>query len=54
MSGAFSTALSALQANSRAIEVVGNNLANANTVGFKASSVAFRDPEGQTSGKTGR
>src|SRR5436305_5134165 len=39
----FSTALSALNANSTAIDVVGNNLANLNTPGFKASVVYFRD-----------
>jgi flagellar hook protein FlgE len=39
----FSTALSALSATSTAIDVVGNNLANMNTPGFKASSVDFRD-----------
>lgn len=40
---AFSTALSALSANSTAIDVVGNNLANLNTTGFKASTVNFYD-----------
>lgn len=40
---AFSTALSALGADSTAISVVGNNLANLNTTGFKASSVEFED-----------
>jgi flagellar hook protein FlgE len=40
---AFSTALSALSANSTAINVVGNNLANLNTTGFKASTVNFFD-----------
>lgn len=40
---AFSTALSALSADSTAISVVGNNLANLNTTGFKASSVEFQD-----------
>jgi flagellar hook protein FlgE len=40
---AFSTALSALSADETAIDVVGNNLANLNTTGYKASSVAFRD-----------
>lgn len=40
---AFSTALSALGADSTAISVVGNNLANLNTTGFKASSVEFQD-----------
>jgi flagellar hook protein FlgE len=39
----FSTALSALNADSTAIDVVGNNLANLNTTGFKASDVTFRD-----------
>ena len=39
----FSTALSALTANSTAIDVVGNNLANLNTPGFKASVVSFHD-----------
>jgi flagellar hook protein FlgE len=39
----FSTALSALSACSTAIDVVGNNLANLNTPGFKTSQVVFRD-----------
>ncbi len=39
----FSTALSALSATSTAIDVVGNNLANMNTDGFKASTVSFHD-----------
>src|SRR5215469_2141612 len=39
----FSTALSALSADSTAIDVVGNNLANLNTPGFKTSQVCFRD-----------
>ena len=39
----FSTALSALSANETAIDVVGNNLANLNTPGFKASTVSFYD-----------
>ena len=39
----FSTALSALNAHTTAIDVVGNNLANLNTAGFKASNVAFYD-----------
>ena len=40
---AFSTGLSALSADSTAISVVGNNLANLNTTGFKASDVEFQD-----------
>jgi flagellar hook protein FlgE len=39
----FSTALSALSANTTAIAVTGNNLANLNTVSFKASEVSFHD-----------
>jgi len=39
----FSTALSALSASSTAIDVVGNNLANLNTPGFKTSTVSFHD-----------
>lgn len=39
----FSTALSALSAHSTAVDIVGNNLANLNTPGFKASIVAFHD-----------
>lgn len=39
----FSTALSALGAHTTAIDVVGNNLANLNTAGYKASVVAFSD-----------
>ena len=39
----FSTALSALAACSTAIDVVGNNLANLNTTGFKTSNISFHD-----------
>jgi flagellar hook protein FlgE len=39
----FSTALSALNADTTAIDVVGNNLANLNTPSFKASTVSFHD-----------
>ncbi|MBM3723890.1 MAG: flagellar hook protein FlgE [Acidobacteria bacterium] len=39
----FSTALSALGAHSTAVDVVGNNLANLNTPGFKASAISFAD-----------
>lgn len=39
----FSTALSALNAHATAVDVVGNNLANLNTPGFKTSVVAFHD-----------
>jgi flagellar hook protein FlgE len=39
----FSTALSALNAHSTAVDVIGNNLANLNTPGFKANVVGFYD-----------
>jgi flagellar hook protein FlgE len=39
----FSTALSALTATASAIDVVGNDLANLNTPGFKTSDVVFHD-----------
>ncbi len=41
--GSFSAALSGLSANATALSVIGNNLANINTIGFKSSSVNFRD-----------
>jgi len=43
MFAAFSTALSALDANGVAVDVVGNNLANLNTPGYKESASYFRD-----------
>jgi flagellar hook protein FlgE len=53
MMTAFSTALSALDATSVGIDVIGNNLANLNTPGFKASVVQFHDLMAQTLGATG-
>jgi len=43
MFAAFSTALSALDANGVAVSVVGNNLANMNTTGYKESVAYFQD-----------
>ncbi len=43
MSFSFNAALSGLNANSNALNVVGNNIANANTVGFRSSSITFMD-----------
>jgi len=43
MFAAFSTALSALDANGVAVDVVGNNLANMNTTGYKESVAYFQD-----------
>jgi flagellar hook protein FlgE len=50
MPGSFSSALSALSAMATAVDVVGNNLANLNTPGFKTSSVSFRDLVTQSMG----
>ncbi|HUT91641.1 MAG TPA: flagellar hook-basal body complex protein [Thermoguttaceae bacterium] len=41
LQSALSTALTGLTAAETTIDVVGNNLANSNTVGFKASNAAF-------------
>jgi flagellar hook protein FlgE len=48
--GSFSAGLSGLSANATALKVIGNNLANLNTVGFKASTVTFQDLVSQTLG----
>lgn len=39
----FNSALSGLNANANALNVVGNNISNANTVGFRSSSITFMD-----------
>ena len=51
--GSFSAGLSGLNANATALSVIGNNLANINTVGFKSSTVAFMDLVSQTLGGSG-
>ena len=43
MSTPFFTALSGLSANMRSLSVIGHNLANMNTVGFKSNLVSFQD-----------
>jgi flagellar hook protein FlgE len=50
--GSFSAGLSGLNANSTYLSVIGNNLANINTVGFKTSAVSFADLVSQTVGGT--
>lgn len=40
---ALLTGLSGLNANSRNIEVIGNNIANSNTMGFKSTRLVFSD-----------
>jgi flagellar hook protein FlgE len=39
----FATGLAGLNTNGRGLEVVGNNLANLNTVGFKGSNISFSE-----------
>jgi len=49
----FSAALTGLAANQQKLAVIGNNLANINTVAFKASDVRFGDLLSQTSASSG-
>jgi len=46
----FSASLSGLNANQQKLSVIGNNLANINTVAFKSSSVQFMDLVSQSVG----
>lgn len=39
----FNASLSGLNANSNALGVIGNNIANSNTVGFRSGSISFAD-----------
>ena len=48
--GSFSAGLSGLNANSTYWSVIGNNLANINTIGFKSSTVSFMDLVSQNVG----
>src|SRR6185503_15230072 len=48
--GSFSASLSGLNANQQRLAVIGNNLANINTVAFKASTVSFADLVSQSVG----
>lgn len=43
MTFSFNTPLSGLNSASNAINVVGNNIANANTIGFRSGSITFLD-----------
>jgi flagellar hook protein FlgE len=52
MFNSFSSALSSLRAHAVAVDTVGNNLANVNTTGFKASDVAFKDIVAESMGAT--
>jgi flagellar hook protein FlgE len=50
--GSFSAGLSGLNANGTALSVIGNNLSNINTIGFKTSQVSFGDLVSQNVGGT--
>ena len=50
---AYSIALSALSADSTAIDAVGNDLANLNTTGYKATEIEFQNLMSQTIGTAG-
>lgn len=43
LSSSLYTGISGLQSNSEAMSVIGNNISNSNTVGFKSSSTLFSD-----------
>jgi flagellar hook protein FlgE len=47
--GSFFTALSGLSADTTALNVVGDNLANMNTQGFKANNISFEDAMNEAS-----
>src|SRR5579862_3005651 len=49
----FSTGLSGLTTSSAALDVVGNNLANLNTIGYKSQDISFSDILGQQFGTPG-
>jgi flagellar hook protein FlgE len=50
LSGSFSVAISGLNADSAALDIVGNNLANLNTTGYKDSTASFYDLLSQSVG----
>jgi flagellar hook protein FlgE len=50
--GSFSAGLSGLNANATYLSVIGNNLANINTIGYKTSAVSFADLVSQNVGGT--
>ena len=48
MSSSLFSAVSGLRSNQEWLDVIGNNIANSNTPGFKASQVVFQDILSQT------
>jgi len=53
MIGSLQTGVSGLQQFQQDLEVIGNNIANVNTTGYKSSSMQFADTFSQTFGNTG-
>src|SRR5438128_4250786 len=51
MADSLLTGVSGLQAHQTMLDVVGNNLANVNTIGFKAQTAQFQDILYQTLGR---
>jgi len=47
MGSSFAIGLAGLSTNGRGLEVVGNNLANLNTIGFKSSNITFSEVLGK-------
>jgi flagellar basal-body rod protein FlgG len=54
MNGAFYIGATGLEAQQRALDVIGNNIANINTPGFKRSQARFAEMVGQPSGQPGQ
>ncbi len=53
ITSAFFAATSGINATSRALSEIGNNIANAQTIGYKSRSVSFGDLFGATIGGGG-
>lgn len=53
MIGSLQTGVSALQQFQEDLEVIGNNIANVNTTGYKSSTMQFADTFSQTVGNSG-
>src|SRR5450631_435397 len=53
MNSSFTTALSGLNSNSTAINIVSNDLANLNTTGYKATGAEFSDLMSEQLGASG-
>ena len=53
MIGSLQTGVSGLQQFQEDLEVIGNNIANVNTTGYKSSTMQFADTFSQSFGDTG-